>query len=144
VKTTGAKGIIASKQKVWDAGEGAECIVIISRNSTYQVLGIHIKNNKPKSGMNAYTWKLLPAVVGLHLVTFMPIAIRGHSDCTCMRVIIRLNNAMLAFRDTQSGIISDVLITDGYELWAAEEDTKDKIVQRTLMKWPKASSLQTR
>jgi hypothetical protein len=102
VKTTGAKDIITPEQTLWDASEGAGGIVLMPRNPTNQVLGLHIKSDKLQPGMNAYTWELLTAVVGLHLVKFMPRPVKGHSDC--MSAIIRLNNAMLAFHDIQSSV----------------------------------------
>jgi hypothetical protein len=47
------------------------------RNPTDQVLGIHIKSDKPQPDMNAYTWDLLTSVVGLHIVKFMPSAVKN-------------------------------------------------------------------
>jgi hypothetical protein len=58
VKTTGAMDIITSEQTLRDAGEGTGGIVLVPRNPTDQVLGIHIKSDKPQPGMNAYTWEL--------------------------------------------------------------------------------------
>jgi hypothetical protein len=46
-------------------------------NSTEQVLGIHIKSDKPQPCINSYTWELLlTAVVGLHIVKFLPSAVK--------------------------------------------------------------------
>jgi hypothetical protein len=71
--------------------------------------------------MNAYTWELPTAVVGRHLANLMPSVVKGHSDC--MSAIIRLNDAMLTFYDTQSSFKVDVLICGGYEFRAAKEDS---------------------
>jgi hypothetical protein len=94
VKTIGARDIITSEQTLLDAGEGAGGIILMPRNPTDQVLVLHIKSDKPQPGMNAYTWELLTAVVGLHLTKY--------SDC--VSVIIRQNDDMLAFHDTQSRV----------------------------------------
>jgi hypothetical protein len=66
VNTTGAKDIISSEQTLRDAGEGTRGIVLFSRHPTDQVLGLYMKSDKPQPGMNAYTWELLTAVMGLH------------------------------------------------------------------------------
>jgi hypothetical protein len=100
VKTTGAKDTIISEQILRNAGEGTGGIVLMPRNPINQVLDIHIKSDKPQPGMNAYTWELLTRVVGLQIMKFMPSTVKGHSDC--MSAIIHLNDAMLAFHDTQS------------------------------------------
>jgi hypothetical protein len=55
VKTSGTKDIITSKQNLRDAGKGAGGIILMPRNPTDQVLGLHIKIDKPQPGMNAYT-----------------------------------------------------------------------------------------
>jgi hypothetical protein len=65
VKTTGARDIITLEQTIQDACEGARGIILMPYNSTDQVLGLQIKSDKPQAGMNAYTWELLAAVVGL-------------------------------------------------------------------------------
>jgi hypothetical protein len=101
VKTTGAKNIITSEQTLRFASERAEVIIIIPRNLTGQVLGLHIKSDKPQPGTNVYTWELLTAVMGLHLTIYMPSAV--------MSAIIRLNDAMLALHDAQSHITACVL-----------------------------------
>jgi hypothetical protein len=78
VKITGASDIITLEQTFRDAGEGAgEGIILMPRNPTDQVLGIHIKSNKTQLGINAYTLELLTAVVGLNLVMFMPREVKG-------------------------------------------------------------------
>jgi hypothetical protein len=64
-------------------------------NLTDQVFGIHIKSNKPQPCMNAYTWELLTAVVGLHLAKFISSSVKGHANS--MSAIIHLNDAILAF-----------------------------------------------
>jgi hypothetical protein len=50
-------------------------------NPTDPVLVIHIKSDKFQPDMNAYTWKLLTVVVGLHLEKVMPSVLKGNSDC---------------------------------------------------------------
>jgi hypothetical protein len=52
LKTTGAKDIITSEQTLRDAGEGAGGIIPMPRNPTDQVLGLHIKSDKPQPGTN--------------------------------------------------------------------------------------------
>jgi hypothetical protein len=99
-----------------------EC-VLMPCNPTDQLFVIHIKSNKPQPNTNAYTWELLTAVVGLHLAKFMPSAVKGNTNC--ISAIIRLNDAMLAFHDTQSTIKAGVLISGGYQFRAPEEDTED-------------------
>jgi hypothetical protein len=99
------------------------------RNPTKQVLGVHIKNNKPQPDMNAYTWKLLTTVVGLYQVKFMPSAVKGHSDY--MSTIVRLNDAMLAFHDTQSSVTAGVLISGWNKFRAAEKDTRNIAIKRS-------------
>jgi hypothetical protein len=81
VKTTGARDIITSKQTLRDAGKGAGDIKLMPCNPTDQVLGLHSKSDKPQPGMNAYTWELLAAVVGLHTMKFMPSTVKSFSDC---------------------------------------------------------------
>ena len=129
VKTNGAKDIITSEQTLRDAGEGAGGAVLWPRYPTDQVLGIHIKSDKPQRGMSAYSWELLSAIVGLHVTKFMPSSVKGHSDC--MSSIIRLNDAMLAFHNTQSSVTAGVLISGGYEFRAATEDTRDRTMKRS-------------
>jgi hypothetical protein len=123
VKTTSAKDIITSEQTFRDAGEGTGVIILMPRNPTDQVLGLHIKSDKPQPGMNAYNLELLTAVVGLYLTKYVPSAVKGYSDC--MGAIIRLNEAILAFHNTQSSVTAGVLISSGYQCWAAEDDTRD-------------------
>jgi hypothetical protein len=67
-------------------------------------------------------------VVRLHIVKFMPSAVKGYSNC--MSATIRLNDAMLAFNDTQSTVIAGVLISSGYRFRVAEEDTRDITTKR--------------
>jgi hypothetical protein len=122
-KTTGAKYIITSKQTLWDTNEGVRGIELMLHNPTDEVLGLHIKSNKPQPGMNAYTWVILTAVVGLLLLKFMPSVVKGHSDC--MSAIIYLDNTMLAFQDTQLNVAAGVLISGGYQFRATKEDTRD-------------------
>jgi hypothetical protein len=68
VKTTGAKDIITQEHTLWDACLEAGGIVLMPHNPTDQVLGLHIKNDKPQPGINTLTWEPLTAVVGLHIV----------------------------------------------------------------------------
>jgi hypothetical protein len=84
----------------------------VPRDFTDQVLGFHIKSDKPQPDMNAYTRELLTTMVRLHLVKFMPSAVKGHFDC--ISAISRLNDAMLAFHNTQSSVTAGVLISGGY------------------------------
>jgi hypothetical protein len=116
VKTTGARDIITSEQTLQDAGEGAGGIMIMPCNPTDQVLCLHIKSDEPQPGINAYTWELLAAAVGLHTMKFMPSAVKGFSDC--MSAIIRLNEAILAFHNTQSNVTAGILISGGYQFRA--------------------------
>jgi hypothetical protein len=92
VRTTEAKDIVTLEQTLRDAGEEARGIILMPCYPTDQVLGLQIKSDKPQSGMNAYTWKLLTAVVRLHLTKYKPSAVKGHSDC--MSAIIQLNNVI--------------------------------------------------
>jgi hypothetical protein len=94
------------------------------RNPTDQLLGIQIKSDTFQPDLNACTWKLLTVVEGLHLVVIMPSSMMGHSDC--MSAIICLNDAMLAFQDTQSSVKTGVLNSGGYKLRVTEEDTRDR------------------
>ena len=138
VKTSGAKDIITSEQTLRDAGQGAGGIVLMPRFPTENVMGLHIKSDKPQPGMNAYTWELLTAVVGLHLAKYMPSLVMGHSDC--MSAITRLNDAMLAFHNTQSHVKAGVLISGGYEFRAAEENTRDRTMKRSEIGEPRLIS----
>jgi hypothetical protein len=128
-KTTRAKDIMISEQTLRDAGVDAKIIVLISRNPTDQVLGIHIQSDKPQQGMNAYTRELLTAVLRLHLVKFKPSSVKGRTDR--MVAIVHLNDAMLAFQDTQQSVTAGVLISGGYEFRLAEEDIRYKTMKRS-------------
>jgi hypothetical protein len=52
-------------------------------------------------------------IVGTIPRTIMPSAVKGHSDC--ISAIIRLNDAMLAFNNTQSSVTAGVLISGEYQ-----------------------------
>jgi hypothetical protein len=78
--------------------------------------------------MNACIFERLTAVVGLHLLKFMPSAVKGH--CDCISAIIQLNDAMLAFHDTQLSVTARILISGGHLFRAAEEDTRDITIKR--------------
>jgi hypothetical protein len=81
VKTTRVKDIITLEQTLRDTDEAAGGIILMPCNPTYQILGIHIKSDKPQPGINFCTWELLTAVMGLHLIKFIPSVVKGHSGC---------------------------------------------------------------